>query len=187
LSPSACPSTALTHCECSASYDSSESIAARIEELAPGRGLLVDLQSDAYKRVDAAIADVLAALRPVVLHTVAYAKIAMPEDRDYFVATRQARFGVDFAAMPTEFEGAWAAAQEPVAKLGALLLERPGPYLAGREPGYGDVRICALVFCFARFDEEALARFLALDEHGGVKKLWHATKAWRPELPVDGA
>jgi glutathione S-transferase len=87
--------------------------------------------------------------------TPAVARVVLPDvpdllgeaDHDYFVVTREAAFGVSFAALIERREEALAAFRQALQPLRSLLVRQP--FLAGEAPNYADYIVFS-VFQFAR-------------------------------------
>ncbi|KAF4626559.1 hypothetical protein G7Y89_g11598 [Cudoniella acicularis] len=106
-------------------------------------------------------------------------KLLNPPSKEYFIRTREARYGVSLAqvAKAKATEEAWIEVLPPLKELGALLGENEeGHFLMGKTPSYADLVVVGWLQFFKAVDEAIYKRVVEIEPKLG--ELYNASKQW---------
>jgi glutathione S-transferase len=171
-------SPAIQHSDCTYEMDS-WAIAHTIERLHPIPSLCLD--DPVNVKVRDLVASVSDSLRPFVIPKVPV--ILNPRSANYFVETREGRFGKPLSRVLTEdaTETCWEEARVLAIEVAKLLrVHASGPFFLGEKVSYADFILVAYLKFLERVDSEVYERFMRLDE--GFKHIYEACRRW---LEVD--
>ncbi|KAK4693882.1 hypothetical protein P7C71_g3598, partial [Lecanoromycetidae sp. Uapishka_2] len=178
LSPNddATPYTIPTICDTNGKYMmDSRKIASELEKQYPEPSLHLD--SPILPKVQAVLAQAHAFLRGVVLPPIPTNLLRDPS-AEYFLRTREARFGMPLSQVAREQGGeeAWKGAEPAFNKIGELLREQGGPFIMGKIVSYADFVIVSVLHFIKRIDEKIFERVVQIEP--ALKELYDASREW---------
>lgn len=106
-------------------------------------------------------------------------KLLKPRSAEYWRETRPKWCGmpVDEFEAKADSEESWKNAKPMLRELADLVVEnKEGPYIHGKEPGYADILIGAMMHSYRILDEDFYRRLVAVDKT--LEDLYAASRPW---------
>ncbi|PMD12331.1 hypothetical protein NA56DRAFT_652562 [Hyaloscypha hepaticicola] len=153
----------------------SKAIALRLEKDYPSPSM--HLNSPILPEVEKVVPSINAALRGVWCPKVPPQLLNEPS-REYFVRTREERFGIKFENMAETMGGeeAWMEALPGIKALGEILRKNGGPFVQGETVSYADFVIVGWLRFYKVIEEDLFKR--VVDIEPALGKLYYASKQW---------
>ena len=156
----------------------SRAIAAALEQEFPSPPLHLD--SPILPKVEALTSKITPALSPIFVPRVPR-DILNPRSINYFIRTREEKFGMPLAELEKSEKGggkAWENAAPHLSELAGLLRENEGPFFMGEVVSYADFIVVGLFQFLKRisYDDDAFGRVMQTDPSFLV--LYEACAEW---------
>lgn len=142
----------------------SKKIALHLEKLHPSPSLHLD--SPYQSKIEAVMPQLFVHLAPVFVPMVPR-NILNPASQEYFIRTRERRFGVTLSELehgPKGGDVAWAGVTPVLQSVAAMLKENPeGPLFLGNEVSYADFVFAGFLRMFQRLGDGVFDKVLDID------------------------
>ncbi|KAL8669109.1 MAG: hypothetical protein Q9168_006290 [Polycauliona sp. 1 TL-2023] len=153
----------------------SKNIAVSLEEKYPSPSLHLD--SPQLAKIEALLPQLFIPLRGVVTPKIGR-NLMTQESEPYFYKSRAEKFGMPLDQMDREMSGEkqWEEARPVIREVAALIEEKGGPFVLGREVSYADFILVGALSLFKRLGEGVFERVVEMEPV--LRALYAASGKW---------